>query len=69
MWSGRERPQSSEPQHSKIKDAILMSGMCLSAHHFSWRVASMGDVTALRTRYASDCSGTISIPPAGLCGA
>jgi hypothetical protein len=39
--------QRSEPRVSKIKDTLLQSVMCLSAHPSSWRVASGGVVTTL----------------------
>jgi hypothetical protein len=69
MCSRKRHRQRSEPHHSKIKDALLVSGMCLFAHLFSWRVDFMGEVTTLRAHHATDCSGPISIPPACLCGA
>ena len=34
VWSGRKRHKRSEPRHRKIKDALLTSGMPLSAHRF-----------------------------------
>jgi hypothetical protein len=64
MCSREERRQRSELRENKIKDALRKSGMYLSAHLFSWRVASMREVKTLLIRYATDCSGTISIPPA-----